>query len=143
MVSKQRKAVNSGYSGTPLTKKLGIKEKSDIAVINQPQNFLDILSPLPEKVSLINKLSGRIGYIHFFTKSKKELTDQFPELKKHLDPSGSLWISWPKKSSKIETDLDENLIREIGLKNGMVDVKVCAIDETWSGLKFVLRLKDR
>jgi hypothetical protein len=143
MVSKQRKAVSSGYSGTPLTKKLGIKEKSDIAVINQPQNFLDILSPLPEKVSLINKLSGRIGYIHFFTKSKKELTDQFPELKKHLDPSGSLWISWPKKSSKIETDLNENLIREIGLKNGMVDVKVCAIDETWSGLKFVLRLKDR
>ena len=143
LVNEPGKYFSPGYSGTPLIKKLGIKENSTVIIINSPKNYSRTLGSLPESISLNKQLKGKSDFIQFFTENKKELTGKFPDLKKHLNPSGSLWISWPKKSSKIDTDLDENIIREIGLKSGLVDVKVCAVDQTWSGLKFVFRLKDR
>ena len=90
-----------------------------------------------------SKLTGHLLFIHAFFVNSQKLDQQFPALKKALDQSGSLWISWPKKAAKVETDITENTVREIGLRHGLVDIKVCAVDEVWSGLKFVYRLKDR
>jgi hypothetical protein len=133
----------SGYSGTPLVKKLGIKEGCNCAVNNAPEGFFDLLGELPSAVTISNKLSGHFDYIHFFTLNKNELTKKFPLLKKALNKNGMLWISWLKRSSKLQSDLTEDIIRNIALKNGLVDIKVCAIDDLWSGLKLVYRLKDR
>jgi len=135
--------MSAGYSKTPLVKKLGIKPGFNIYFANPPDNLQTLLGELPENVTLLNKLKGPVNYIHLFTKSKEELQTQFPILKEALMQNGLLWISWPKKASKVTTDLDENIVRGIGLRNGLVDVKVCAVDESWSGLKFVYRLKDR
>jgi hypothetical protein len=135
--------ITSGYSGTPLIKKLGIKEGSDIIIINPPEGYIEYLGELPAAVSIKNKLSGKLDFIHFFTKNNNEFEKKFAALKKALKPDGMLWISWPKKSSKIPTDITEDLIRNFALKNGLVDVKVCAVDEIWSGLKLVYRLEDR
>ncbi len=98
---------------------------------------------MPEKASLVRSPAGACDFIQFFTREKSVLETAFPKLRKRLAANGSLWISWPKGAAKIETDLNENVVREIGLKNGLVDVKVCAVDDVWSGLKFVFRLKDR
>jgi hypothetical protein len=133
----------AGYSGTALIKKLGIKEGSVIILINAPENYSETLGELPADTVFKSRLTVTFDFIQFFAKSTAELQSGFNNLKKHLKPGGALWISWPKKASKIKTDLDENKIREIGLCNGLVDVKVCAVDEKWSGLKFVFRLKDR
>ncbi len=133
----------AGYSKTPLVKKLGIKLGFKIHFANPPDNLQSLLGELPEKTTTIVELNGPVDYIHFFTKSKDELQTQFPILKAVLAQNGLLWISWPKKASKVMTDLNENIVRDIGLQNGLVDVKVCAVDEIWSGLKFVYRLKDR
>ena len=133
----------AGYSKTPLVKKLGIKLGFKIHFANPPDNLQSLLGELPEKTTSIVELNGPVDYIHLFTKSKDELQTQFPILKAALAQSGLLWISWPKKASKVMTDLNENIVRDIGLQNGLVDVKVCAVDEIWSGLKFVYRLKDR
>ncbi len=132
----------AGYSGTPLVKKLGIKEAMNVAVIGAPPGFWDELVELPE-VRLVGKLTKDMDFILFFTTSDRALRMEFPKLKKSLSPSGMLWIAWPKKTSKIPSDLGENRLREIGLKAGLVDVKVCAIDDDWSGLKFVYRVQDR
>lgn len=133
----------AGYSNTLLIGKLGIKEGSKLAILHPPENYGKTLGKLPSGMTVVTTLRGPIDFIHFFTKSKTELERQFSRLKKGLEKDGALWISWPKGSSKVETDLNENAVIEIGLKNGLVDVKVAAIDETWSGLKFVYRLKDR
>lgn len=133
----------AGYSGTPLMKKLGIKPGFKTLFLNPPENYDEILGPLPENAIRLKYLRGGMDFIQFFTREQTDLEEQFPQLKGALAPNGMLWISWPKKSSKIESDLNENLIREIGLQNGLVDVKVCAVDKNWSGLKFVYRLKDR
>ena len=133
----------AGYSKTPLVKKLGIKLGFKIHFANPPDNLQSLLGELPEKTTTIVELNGLVDYIHLFTKSKDELQTQFPILKAALAQNGLLWISWPKKASKVMTDLDENVVRGVGLQNGLVDVKVCAVDEIWSGLKFVYRLKDR
>ncbi len=122
----------AGYSGTPLLQKLGIKAGMGTHLVNAPADY-----PLREAGT------APYDFIHFFTKEKKELLKKFPELKKKLSHSGMLWISWPKGASKVPTDLNDNVVREIGLAKGLVDVKVCAVDELWSGLKFVYRLKDR
>lgn len=132
-----------GYSKKALATKLGIKEGIRIALLNQPKNYCEALGELPPGVSIAKSLRGTLDFIHFFTKSRKEFERTFPRLKKNLAKDGMLWISWPKGSSNVKTDLSENIVIEIGLKNGLVDVKVAAIDETWSGLKFVYRLKDR
>ena len=133
----------AGYSKTPLVKKLGIKPGFKVFFVNPPDNLQTLLGELPENVTLLNKPMSPVDYIQLFTKSNEELQTQFQILKEALATNGLLWISWPKKAAKVATDLDENVVRDIGLKNGLVDVKVCAVDEIWSGLKFVYRLQDR
>jgi hypothetical protein len=133
----------AGYSGTPLVKKLGLKPGTSLYIMNPPDQYFDWLHPLPQKTDVREKLSGSLDFIHLFVKDRKAFQQAFVKAKTHLKDKGMMWISWPKKSSKIATDLDENVIRDFGLTEGLVDVKVCAVNETWSGLKFVVRLKDR
>lgn len=135
--------MSTGYSRKPLIEKLGIREGSRIIILNPPEDYNKTLGKLPKGVSVVETPNGSLDFIQIFTKRKEELESKFPILKKELSQEGALWISWPKGSSKVETDLNENIVREIGLKNGLVDTKISAIDETWSGLKFVFRLKDR
>jgi hypothetical protein len=131
----------AGYSGTPLAKKLGIKEGFKIALYNQPDYYFNLFTDFPENVKLINK--GKVDFIHYFVKEEKQIQKDIKQLKDQIEQNGMIWISWPKKSSKVETDVTEDVIRSIALKNGLVDVKVCAVDEIWSGLKLVIPLKDR
>ena len=133
----------AGYSGTPLPKKLGIKEGTRVALVNAPKDFESELGELPENVEFIKRPTKSLDIILFFVLSERALTRDFAKLATKLKANGMMWISWPKKSSGVATDLSEQRVREIGLDAGLVDVKVCAIDETWSGLKFVYRLKDR
>jgi hypothetical protein len=132
----------AGYSGTPLVKKLGIKPDFAVAFVNAPENFVKQLD-LPATVSVkpISR-SKDLDFIHVFVKSRKALTIAF-EYSRKMKPNGMLWLSWPKKTSGVPTDVNENVVRDIGLAAGLVDVKICAVDEIWSALKFVYRLKDR
>lgn len=133
----------AGYSGTPLPKKLGIKERHRVALINAPAEFTATLGTLPAGVEIVRQLRTPLDVMLFFTKSESELLKRFGALAGKLSPAGGLWIVWPKKAAGVATDLTENVVRRIGLDAGLVDNKVCAIDETWSGLRFVIRLKDR
>jgi len=135
--------MTTGYSKKPLVQKLGIKQGFKVMILNSPQNYNTVLGKLPEEVVLMKELKGPLDFIQFFTREKKELEHVFPILKRELSQAGMIWISWPKVKSGIATDLNESIIRNIGLNNHLVDVKVCAIDEIWSGLKFVRRLKSR
>jgi hypothetical protein len=129
-----------GYSGTPLPKKLGIKDRFRIALYNLPAN---VASELEEAFAKCQLSRDRLDFAMIFVKSQAELEKHFSRFSKKLVPAGMLWVSWPKKTSGMATDLNENIVREIGLGAGLVDVKVCAVTEVWSGLKFVIRLKDR
>jgi len=131
-----------GYSGTPLPKKLGIKAGLRVQLANAPA---EVSAELREALAecLAVKQADALDFVMLFTKSRTELTREFPRMANLLSPAGMLWVSWPKKSSGVATDLHENVIREIGLDAGLVDVKVCAVTEVWSGLKFVRRVKDR
>ena len=134
----------AGYSGTPLPKKLGVKEGSTLALVGAPDGFLgSALNPLPDQVELRARARGPLDVIVFFTKSRAELERRFGKLAAALAPAGSLWIAWPKRSSGVATDLTEDVLREVGLPQGLVDTKVCAIDDTWSGLRFVIRKENR
>ena len=133
----------AGYSKTPLVQKLGIKAGQKAVILNAPRGYRKTLGALPEGASIAESLSSASEFIHFFTTERGELERKFAGLKRKLLPHGMLWISWPKGAANVETDLNENIVREVGLKTGLVDVKVCAVDEVWSGLKFVYRLKDR
>jgi hypothetical protein len=133
----------AGYSGTPLPRKLGIKPGARIGLFDAPADFGATLGPLPDGVIQTTSLRGSLDVAVYFTTRRAALARRFPALARAVAPAGSLWISWPKKASGRATDLDENVVRAIGLEKGLVDVKVCAVDETWSGLKFVVRLKDR
>ncbi len=133
----------AGYSKTPTWKKLGIKVGMRVIHLHAPENYPQILGELPPGAIFSGNLRKNSSFIHYFTKEKRGLVRDFPKLKEALLPDGSLWISWPKGASKVPTDLNDNVVREIGLKGGLVDVKVAAIDEVWSGLKFVYRLVDR
>lgn len=133
----------AGYSKKSLIEKLGIKPGYKIFVTHEPEKYWKELGKLPDEVVVTKKLTQGLNFIHYFTASTSELQKYFSELKKCLLLNGILWISWPKKSSKINTDVHESIVREIGLASGLVDVKICAVDEVWSGLKFVYRLKDR
>lgn len=133
----------AGYSGTPLAAKLGLKPGMRVAILNPPQDYDSALGPLPDGVKRLKGLGKQMDFVHFFGKSSGELARRFPRLKNALAFDGMLWISWPKKASKVATDLDENAIRALGLDAGLVDVKVAAVDEVWSGLKLVYRVKDR
>ena len=134
----------AGYSSTPLIKKLGIKPGFAMLLKYKPDNYFDLLKELPPDVTILETEGGSpIDFIHFFVKDAGVLVKEFPGLKACLVKNGQMWVSWPKKAAKVATDVDGNLVREVGLANGLVDVKVCAVDETWSGLKFVYRVKER
>lgn len=134
----------AGYSETPLAKKLGIKEGHTVTILNAPEYYWSLFESLPNHIE--NKApneAGAVDFIHFFTQSENELQGELLKLKSKLKKNGMLWISWPKKASKVPTDLSDMIVRDAGLKTGLVDVKVCAVDEIWSGLKFVFRKEDR
>ena len=133
----------AGYSSTPLAKKLGIKEGSRIALVNAPENFESELGELPDKVEFLKRPTKSLDIVLFFVLSERALARDFSKLAEKLATNGMIWIAWPKKSSGVTTDLSFEGVQRIGLDAGLVDVKICAIDETWSGLKFVYRLKDR
>src|SRR5438477_12902406 len=130
----------AGYSGTPLRKKIGIKDESRVLLVAAPGSVAKALEVA--KAQLADG-RGELDVAMLFVRRAAELKKEFPKLAKRLAPAGMLWVAWPKKSSGMATDLSENSIRDYGLQQGVVDVKVCAVDETWSGLKFVIRLKDR
>ena len=132
----------AGYSGTPLVKKLGLKEGCNAVFVNAPKDFESELD-LPVGVTVNANSKQPLDFVLLFIKNKREMEKALPLYAARLSSAGMLWVSWPKKSSGIPSDLTENIIRDVGLAKGMVDVKVCAIDEVWSGLKFVFRLKDR
>jgi Protein of unknown function (DUF3052) len=131
-----------GYSGTPLPKKLGIKAGFRVRMANAPAEVCAELREALAECELV-KQRNDLDFVMMFTKSRTELVKEFPRIAKGLAPAGMFWVSWPKKSSGVATDLDDNVVRVIGLTAGLVDVKVCAVTEIWSGLKFVRRVKDR
>jgi hypothetical protein len=133
----------AGYSGTPLVQKLGIKPDARVYFANAPADFPTTLGPLPAGVEQVGGAAKDLDFAVLFVTDRAGLTKQFAKLAARLQKAGMLWVAWPKKASGVPTDLTENVVRDIGLAAGLVDVKVCAIDETWSGLKFVYRLKDR
>jgi hypothetical protein len=132
-----------GYSGTPLPKKLGIKAGFRVGLVDPPPEVSGELKAELAGCEIVRDGKTPLDFAMLFTKSKTTLTREFKRITKLLAPAGMLWVSWPKKSSGVATDLDENIVREIGLAAGLVDVKVCAVTEVWSGLKFVRRVKDR
>ena len=133
----------AGYSETPLVKKLGIREGSRIALVSPPKTFRKMLGPLPAGAKVVSQTLDDLDLILFFTKNESELAGAFALLAEKLKPAGMLWIAWPKKSSGVATDLAFNNVQALGLSAGLVDTKICAVDEVWSGLKFVFRLRDR
>jgi hypothetical protein len=132
-----------GYSGTPLPKKLGIKEGYRAALIGMPGEVRAELRDALAECRIAKDLKGPLDFIHLFSKSRADLEREMKRAAKALSPAGMLWISWPKKSSGVATDLTEDIIRETGLAIGLVDVKVCAVTDVWSGLKFVIPVKNR
>jgi hypothetical protein len=133
----------AGYSGTPLVRKLGIKAGSRVALVGAPEGFALSAGELPAGASVRRSVRGPLDVIVAFFERRARLERRLPALRSALDPAGGLWISWPKRSSGMASDLDENVVRACGLAAGLVDNKVCAIDEVWSGLRFVCRLRDR
>jgi hypothetical protein len=133
----------AGYSGTPLPRKLGIREGCRLLLAGEPEGFAATLGELPPLVELVTPGAGAVDVAMLFAREAATVRERFPLLVEALQPAGGLWIAWPKRSSGIASDLDENVVREIGLAVGLVDNKVCAIDATWSGLRFVRRLRDR
>jgi len=136
--------VTVGYSGTPLPRKLGIKPGMSMAVLNAPSNLNTILGPLPDGVTTSRRLADHRDLVLIFITRQADLAAQVPVLTSAIAPDGMIWVAWPKRASKIETDMTEDVIREIVLPAGvLVDVKICAIDEIWSGLKLVIRKERR
>jgi hypothetical protein len=132
----------AGYSGTPLVKKIGIKPDDRVFFAGAPKGFEKELGPLPERVKFHNSAND-LNVALFFTDKRSQLEKELPKLKARIAQNGMIWIAWPKKASKVPTDLTEDVIRDTALAMGLVDVKVCAVNEVWSGLKLVIRLKDR
>ena len=128
-----------GYSGTPLAKKLGIKAGSRLLLVDAPDDYLALLEPLPEGVQLDTQLSEATDIAQIFTARSEELQQLLVSFRHKLKPNGVIWVSWPKKSAKVPTDITEDIIREVALPIGYVDIKVCAVDQVWSGLKLVIR----
>jgi hypothetical protein len=138
---KLRSARTFGYSGTPLVDKLGIKPAARLQLVSEPKDFAGLLGGLPEGARVASR--GTLDFAMLFVKSQSDMRKRFARLRDRLESNGMLWVAWPKKTSGVETDLTEGIVREFGLESGLVDVKVCAVDDTWSGLKFMRRLKDR
>ena len=132
----------TGYSGTPLSTKPGIKEGFKISLINEPDHYWKLFSDFPVDIKMV-KGKTKADFIHYFVKEEKLLKADISGLKESIEQNGMIWISWSKKSSKVQTDITEDVIRDLSLRNGLVDVKVCAVDETWSGPKPVIPVKNR
>ena len=133
----------AGYSGTPLVRKLGVRPNECLIALNAPEHYARLLVDLPEGVQTTKRLSAGASFVHLFATERAELAKRLRELRGKLDDAGVLWISWPKKASKVATDITEDVIRAEALPLGFVDVKVCAVDETWSGLKLMIRREKR
>ena len=130
----------AGYSGTPLAKKLGIAEGSRLFLSGAPDHYLDLFGGrLPDRAEVVSKLDARTDIAHVFETDRARLAKMLRAARPKLKPDGMIWVSWPKKASKVPTDITEDTIREVALPMGLVDVKVCAVDEVWSGLKLVIR----
>jgi len=132
-----------GYSGTPLIKKLGFKAESKVLIINTPKGYRSWLDDVPAGVKFVSRIKPPFEAVHLFTTASLELDALLSKLRSKLAQDGFVWVSWPKKSSKVPTDITEDVIREIALPLGFVDVKVCAVNEVWSGLKLVIRKSER
>jgi hypothetical protein len=133
---------STGHSDKSLVEKLEIKAGLTVLILNPPPEYESTLGKLPDRVHFKTRPAPNLDFIQYFARTRHDLASEFPGLKRLISTTGALWISWPKQSSVIKTDLSDNVVREIGLKNGLVDIKVCAIDETWSALKFVYRRAD-
>ena len=133
----------AGYSGTPLAKKLGIRAGDTVTLLGAPEGFEDELDGLPDGVQLRRRTGGSPEVVLLFTTKARELERRFPGLARSVWPDGSVWVAWPKRASGVATDLDENRLRDIGLPHGLVDNKVCAVNNVWSGLRFVWRKENR
>jgi len=133
----------AGYSGTPLPQKLGIKPGLMVVTINAPANYRRLLGQIPDSVTFSERLKSGSSFVHLFTSRRSEMQKKMSILRDKISDNGAIWVSWPKKSSGISTDVTEDVIREIALPLGFVDIKVCAVDETWSGLKLMIRRENR
>jgi len=127
-----------GYSSTPLVQKLGIKEGMTLAVLDPPENYWELLVGLPEDLTIADGDGSGLDFLHVFVREKADLETRLRELGRRIAQNGMIWVSWPKKASGVETDLSGDVVRQAGISAGLVDVKVCAVDEIWSGLKFMI-----
>ncbi len=132
-----------GYSGTPLHRKLGIKEEARVALLGAPKGFDGELGPLPAGVRVLRRLAPELDVVVLFVTERRELERRFPDVARSITPTGGFWVAWPKRASKVPTDLTEDVLREVGLPQGLVDNKVCAVTDVWSGLRFVWRKENR
>lgn len=135
--------MTAGYSGTPLAKKLGIKEGFNVLTVNAPEDYQLLLAPLPPRVTLSDKSHESVDLIHLFTNSRDELFQELAAGVRLIKQNGTIWVSWYKKAARLPTEVTEDTVREAAFPLGLVDVKVCAIDENWSGLKLVIRRENR
>ncbi len=133
----------AGYSGTPLARKLGIKDGFDILTINEPGNYTQLLAPMPDNATLSDASRSGVDMIHLFTNSRDELFGKLAQCVRLVKQDGSIWVSWYKKAAKLPTEITEDTVREAAFPLGLVDIKVCAVDEKWSGLKLVIRKENR
>jgi hypothetical protein len=133
----------AGYSKTPLPQKLGIKPGLTVVTINAPTNYRRLLGKIPEGVTFSDRLKPDSSFIHVFTRTRSELANRLPVLRARIADIGTVWVSWPKRSAGVPTDVTEDVVRAVALPLGFVDVKVCAIDEIWSGLKLMVRRENR
>jgi hypothetical protein len=136
-------SVVSGYSGTPLAKKLGIKAGANVCLSHAPKHYGGLVAPLPDGVRLVGRVSEATDLIHIFVTRRKDLERALKSTLKAMRPNAAVWVSWPKKSSGVATDVTEDTIRAVALPMGLVDIKVCAVDDVWSGLKLVVRKERR
>jgi hypothetical protein len=132
-----------GYSGTPLAKKLGIVENSRVFLSDPPKDYLRLIAPVPSGTQVVKKIDGDTDVVHLFTKERARLATLLRSSIKRIRPDAAIWVSWPKKASRVPTDITEDTIRAVALPMGLVDIKVCAVDEVWSGLKLVVRKENR
>jgi hypothetical protein len=142
-VGKKREHVVAGYSGTPLWKKLGIKAGTVVHTAGAPADYRALLGPLPENATIVAKIGKELDLVHVFAKSRSELADLLIRYRGRIKQDGAIWVSWPKKASGIPSDITEDTVRELALPQGLVDIKVCAVDDVWSGLKLVIRKENR
>ena len=129
----------AGYSGTPLVRKLGVGVGTTVVAVSPPRNYAQLLGPLPLDAKITTRAPKTPAFVHVFATSRAKLATELRKLRKAIESDGVVWVSWPKKSARVTTDITEDVIREVALPLGFVDVKVCAVDDTWSGLKLVIR----